>query len=249
MVDESAKISPKAKIGENVTIGAFSIIEDDVEIGADSVVEPFCWLGKKTALAKTKKLIIGPRAVIRSHTVLYQGSSIGNDFVTGHSVTVREEMHISNGVQLGTLCDLQGWAKIGSYTKAHSNVHIGQGSIIGDYVWLFPYVILTNDPHPPSEVRLGVAIQDYAVVCTQSTILPGVEIGKGALIAAGSIVGKNVAPETLVGGNPAKVFCPLSELRLKDGSEQPAYPWRRHFHRGYPAAMVEKWKEEFSGKK
>ena len=56
-----------------------------------------------------------------------------------------------------------------------------------------------------------VFIQDWAYIGSNSIILPGVTIGEGALVAAGSVVSKSVAPYTVVGGNPAKTLCTVDE--------------------------------------
>lgn len=56
-----------------------------------------------------------------------------------------------------------------------------------------------------------VIIEDWAYIGSQSIIMPGVTIGEGALVAAGSVVTKSVHPYTVVGGNPAKYICSISE--------------------------------------
>ena len=78
-----------------------------------------------------------------------------------------------------------------------------------------------------------------------SVILPGVEVGQGALVGAHSAVGRDVEPDTVVAGTPAKMICYTDAIFLKDGSGRPAYPWRRHFHRGYPDETVARWMAEF----
>jgi acetyltransferase-like isoleucine patch superfamily enzyme len=52
----------------------------------------------------------------------------------------------------------------------------------------------------------AVVIEDYAWICTNSIILPGVNVGKGAVVLTGSVVTKNVEPYSIVGGNPAKII-------------------------------------------
>jgi UDP-3-O-[3-hydroxymyristoyl] glucosamine N-acyltransferase len=69
------------------------------------------------------------------------------------------------------LSDLQGHCEIGDYVRFHSNVHIGQKSKIGNFVWIFPYVVLTNDPYPPSNNLVGVTVHDFAAIATMSVIL------------------------------------------------------------------------------
>ena len=56
-----------------------------------------------------------------------------------------------------------------------------------------------------------IVIEDWAYIGSQSLIMPGVTIGEGALVAAGSVVTKSVAPHTVVGGNPAKYICTVDE--------------------------------------
>lgn len=132
-------------------------------------------------------------------------------------------------------CDV---TKIG-FVYLYSNVHIGKKSTIGDFVWIFPYSVLTNDPHPPSNLLIGVKVANFAVIATMCCILPGVQIGENALVGAGSLVKNDVGPETVVAGVPAKFICRAADIKLKDGTKQPAYPWMRHSHRGYPKEITD----------
>ena len=235
-------ISPKAKIGKNVKIGSFCTIHENVEIGDDSIIEDYCTLGYPTPLSGGQPLVIGKNALIRSYSLVYEGTHIGNNLKTGHRVTIREKAIIGNDFQLGTLGDIQGDCEIGDYVRCHSNVHISQKSKIHNFVWIFPYVVLTNDPHPPSDGFLdGVEIKEYAVIATMSCLLPGVKIGKNALVGAHSVVNQDVQSDTVVVGIPAKRICFTRDIKLKNGSGQPAYPWTTHFHRGYPDHIVDRW--------
>ena len=246
LIHPTALVSSQAKLGENVTVGPFTVIHDHVHVGNGTRIDGYCELGYPTSLADGETLIIGCDSFIRSHSVFYQGSDFGNGLVTGHRVTVREKTKAGKNLQIGTLSDIQGHCEIGDYVRFHSNVHIGQHSCIGNYVWIFPYVVLTNDPHPPSEVMMGVTIEDFVAIATMSIILPGVTVGKGALVGAHSSVSRDVAADTVVGGAPAKFICETPKIKLKDGSNSSAYPWRKHFHRGYPEALVAEWINEFS---
>lgn len=238
----SAIVSEKAVIGNNVTVGAFSIIHDNVEIGSNVDIGSHCEIGISNHLSGGQPLVIGDNSHIRSHSIFYEGSVFGEKLVTGHRVTVREKTVAGANLQIGTLSDIQGHCSIGDYVRLHSNVHIGQMSKIGDFVWIFPYVVLTNDPHPPSEVRSGVTVEDYAVITTMTVILPGVKISKGCLIGAHSFVNKDTEESMLYTGSPAKKVCRTSKITLKDGSERKAYPWINHFTRGYPKEVVMMWR-------
>jgi len=246
LVHPTALVSPKAKLGNNVKVGPYTIIHDNVVIGDDTVIESFCEIGHPTALAEGKALVIGNSGLIRSHSIFYEGSTFGERLLTGHRVTVREKTIAGKNFQIGTLSDIQGHCSIGDYVRFHSNVHIGQHSDVGNYVWIFPYVVLTNDPHPPSAVLMGPVIEDFVAIATMSIILPGVRVRKGALVGAHSSVSRDVDEDTVVAGSPAKFICETGKLKLKDGSGASAYPWRKHFHRGYPEEVVLKWINEFS---
>jgi acetyltransferase-like isoleucine patch superfamily enzyme len=241
MIHPSALVSKKAKLGDNVSIGPFTIVHDNVEIGADTVIDAYCEIGYPTALADGMPLIIGPESTIRSHSVFYEGSHFGEKLVTGHRVTVREKTIAGKYFQIGTLADIQGDCVIGDHVRFQSNVFVGKKSKLGNFIWIFPHVVLTNDPHPPSNILLGCEIGDFASIATMSVILPGIKVGERSLVAANSLVNKNVEPFTVVGGSPAKFLCNAAEIKLKDGSGKPAYPWTRHFHRGYPSDVTQDW--------
>lgn len=221
-------------IGEGTFIDSNTIIRTGVTIGENSFIGSNCIIGEywmDFCIDRTKHehiLKIGKNALIRSGSILYAGSNIGENFQTGHQVTIREKTVIGDHVSIGTLSDIQGNCTIGNYVRMHSNVHIGQLSIIDDFVWIFPYVVLTNDPTPPSENFIGVHIKSFAIVATAAVIMPGIEIEQDALVAAGAIVTKNVSAYSVVVGNPGKKVSDVRKIKNKITGEN-AYPWRDHF--------------------
>lgn len=243
-IHHTAIIEDGAKLGKNVSIGANVFIGKSTILGNNVTIQNGCEIGLY-GFDSNESLIIGDNSLIRSQSIFYNGSIFGENLTTGHRVTVRENIRAGINLQVGTLSDIQGDCIIGNYVRMHSNVHISKYSNIGNFVWIFPYVVLTNDPHPPSDVQKGVVIEDYVAISTMSVILPGVTVKKDTLVGAKSLVSKNTLEGTLVAGNPAKEICSASKIRLKDGSRESAYPWRRHFYRGYPLDIVENWKAEF----
>lgn len=249
--------SPNASIGENVVIKDGVIVEDHAVVGDgcyldynciirsgtvlghNSYVGPSCILGEHNIdfyqdfTVRAHPLKIGERALIRSHSVIYGGSSIGDCLQTGHHVTIREGAQVGTHFRLGTLSDIQGDCEIGDYVNMHSNVHIGKGSKIGSYIWIFPYCVLTNDPIPPSYMTKGATIENYAVIATGSTLLPDIKVGENSLIGAASTVTRSVEPYTVVVGSPAKLKCYVSEIADPLTGES-AYPWPNRFSRGLP---------------
>lgn len=244
-IGENVIIKSGCIIGDYVTISDNSyidynvIVRDYVTIGNGSFVGANCILGEYQAdffehFENHKHVLtIGERAAIRSGSIIYAGSKIGTDFQTGHQVTIRENAILGDHVSVGTLSDIQGFCEIGNYVRMHSNVHIGQESKIEDFVWIFPYVVLTNDPTPPSNELKGVTLKSFAVIATGSVLLPGVTVEGDSLVAAGAVVTKDVHEGDVVGGNPAKVISNISKIKNHITGEN-VYPWRYTFKRGMP---------------
>lgn len=241
-VHPTALIESGAILGRNVTVGEFSVVRSSCVLGNNVSIGSFCDLGTSSNETGFREpLLIGDNSLIRSHSVFYSGSSFGPSLTTGHRVTVREGTFAGIGFQIGTGSDIQGDCKIGDYVRSHSDVHISKKSTIGNFVWLFPGVILTNDPMPPSDTLRGVSLGDFSVLAVGVKVMPGVSVGAGSLIGAGSILKIDAKPDSLYSGNPARFLGALADLPLLDETGTPAYPWNARFSRGYPQAVVESW--------
>lgn len=238
-VGHNCIIEDNVRIGSNTYIDNNTIIRSGVTIGENSFIGSNCIIGEYLMdfcldrKVHNHPLLIGNKALIRSGSIIYADSKMGDNFQTGHQVTIREKTEIGDHVSIGTLSDIQGDCKIGNYTRLHSNVHIGQHSVLDDFVWIFPYVILTNDPTPPSNNFIGVHVHSFAIIATGSIIMPGIDIGQDCLIGAGAIVTKSVAPYSVALGNPAKTISDVRKIRNKMTGE-PVYPWRKHFSKYMP---------------
>lgn len=250
-------IGENVSFGEDVKIGHNCVIEDNVVIGdtsfidSNTIIRSGVHLGKNTfiganciigeyqmdfCLDRTYHehiLTIGGNAIIRSGSIIYSGSSIGENFQSGHQVTIREKAEIGNNVSAGTLTDIQGHCKIGNYVRMHSSVHVGMSSVIDDCCWIYPFVVFTNDPTPPSDTEIGVHVHSFAIVATNSIVLPGIEIQSDSLIGAGTIVNRNVEKYQVVVGNPGKPRGDIRDIRNRETGEA-YYPWRYHFDRAMP---------------
>ena len=252
-ISEGCYIGKNVVLGDNVYIDYNCIIRDNVRIGANTSIGADCILGEYTSdwfdnhTCELEPLTIGEKSVIRSGSIIYAGTTIGDYFQSGHRITIREKAIIGNYCSIGTLSDIQGYCQMGDYVRCHSNVHIGMDSKIGNFVWIYPYTVLTNDPTPPSEILNGVTVENFAVIATSSTILPGLTIHSDSLIAAGATVGKDVESGTVVGGTPAKVISTTDKIKNRETGEA-IYPWRYHFDRGMPWKGVgyDKWLNSLS---
>lgn len=251
IIKEGVFIGDNVIIEDDVYIDYGCIIRDNVHIKKGSFIGARCILGEYLIdffdgrINKPHPLVIGENALIRSETIIYGDNIIGDNFQTGHRVTIRENTKIGNNVRIGTLSDIQGYCEIGNYVNLHSNVHIGNKSVIKDYVWIFPYVVLTNDPTPPSETLMGVTVEEFAVIATGTVVLPGVTIKKDSLVAAGTILNKDFEEGRILIGNPCKDIGSVTKIKNKETGEQ-VYPWRYSFDRGMPWKDVgyEAWEKQ-----
>ncbi|WP_290597303.1 MULTISPECIES: N-acetyltransferase [unclassified Archaeoglobus] len=197
------KIHNSVSIYGDTKIGDGSIVMENVILGYPSAnLLKQDWEG-----LKFKGVTIGRNAIIRSGTVIYCNVEIGDNFVTGHNVVIREETVIGNNVLVGTNTVIEGNTRIGDYVSIQSNVFVPVNTLIEDFVFLGPNVVLTNDKYPlrkDYELK-GPIIRKGATIGANSVILPSVEIGEGAFIAAGSVVTRDVPPWSLAIGSPAKI--------------------------------------------
>jgi len=126
---------------------------------------------------------------------------------------------IGDDVSIGSLSCIEHRVKIGKGVRIHSQAFIPEFSTLKDNCWVGPNVVFTNAPHPQcpkvKECLKGPTVEEGAKIGANSTILPGVVIGKNALVGAGSVVVKDVPPRTVMAGNPARAIKKINELGCK----------------------------------
>ena len=183
------------------------------KIGTDCIINDNVTLSFKY-IPECKETSIGSHAIIRSGSIIYADVTIGDNLITGHNILIREKTTIGNTVVIGSNTIIEGNVKIGDFVKIESNVYIPTHTIIGNNVFIGPGATMTNDKYPQrmrdAYTPVGPVIEDGVTIGANSTILPGVRIGKGAIVGAGSVVTKDVPPWNFAIGVPA-IFKPLPE--------------------------------------
>jgi len=148
---------------------------------------------------------IGHHAILRSGTIIYCDVIIGNYFQSGHNTLIREKTRIGDRTAIGTATVIDGNTSIGNDVSLQSLVYIPTNTTIGNNVFIGPNAVLTNDRYPPSGCLKGPVVKTGAAIGANATILPGVCIGEGALVAAGSIVTRDVPDYMMAVGTPARM--------------------------------------------
>jgi len=202
-----------------------------VEIGEGVTLEPPLVLGKPPRGKEPGelKLVIGNRVTIRPFTTIYAGTVLGDNVQTGQSVSIREDNEIGDGASIGTGAVLEFGNRVGARSRIHSGCFL-EMTIIEEDVFVGPRVVFTDDPHPMGCPRYkeclgGVTVRALAKIGANCTLLPGVEIGRNALIGAGSVVTKSIPAGMVAAGNPAKVLKAIKDLKCMPGFFERPYVW------------------------
>jgi acetyltransferase-like isoleucine patch superfamily enzyme len=207
------------------------LIYPNVVIGEGTVIQEGAIVGEPPRGAKPGELktTIGAGGMIRSGTVIYAGATIGERFNSGHGALIREDNVIGDDCSVGTHAVLESGNRVGNATRIHSGCFL-ENTTLGHRVFLGPNVVFTDDPHPMCprylECVLGATVEDDVSIGANTTLLPGIRIGAGSLIGAGSVVTKSVEAGSVVAGNPAARIKDVSELVCFKGFYERPYIWR-----------------------
>jgi acetyltransferase-like isoleucine patch superfamily enzyme len=210
-----------AEIGDNVQIESGVVIYENVRLGTNTFVGAQCILGERQSGFRAEgyvnpTLSIGNDSTIRSGTIIYSGCTMGSGFQTGHRAVIRENSNFGENCSFGTLSQSDGHINVGNNCRFHNNVFISTFTTVEDNVHFFPMSCTVDSLHPPcGKGRQGPYVEAGAVVCAKVLILPRVRVGKGAVLAGGAVVSKDVPANMIVAGAPAKVIKNKGEVRCQ----------------------------------
>lgn len=170
--------------------------------------------------------IIGERCVLRSGTVIYENVVIGNDVHTAHHVVIREGVRIGDGCVFGNNTEVLIGAQLGKNVRLSTNVIISENARLGNDIFIGPGVTFTGGRYMTGALQASgrmsqeeafavegkywegpsAIIEDDVRIGANSTLLAGVKIEKGSIIAAGSVISTNIPAYSFVAGNPARIM-------------------------------------------
>lgn len=138
--------------------------------------------------------LTGQRIDLEDGSVAWWPCHIGKNATVGSNCSIGALAHIGQRVVLGKGCKIQGSA------------YIADECVLGDNVFVGPAAVVLNDKFPPSNDRSKwrpVHVGDGAVIGGNATVIPGNNIGEGAVLAAGAVLTKHLPAQEVWGGNPA----------------------------------------------
>lgn len=160
---------------------------------------------------------IGDNTIIGCNAVIYANVKIGNNCLIGDGVHIREGVEIGDNCIIGISTKVGARTVIGHHTRVMDLTNVASDARLGNYVFIGPGVMMGNDNSMgrnyvgDGKDFTGPIIEDYVTVGMNTSILPNTKIGKDSIIAAGSVVTREIPPGILAMGAPAKKYRDLKK--------------------------------------
>jgi UDP-2-acetamido-3-amino-2,3-dideoxy-glucuronate N-acetyltransferase len=142
-------------------------------------------------------------------------ASIGKNVKIWHFAYIGNDTLVGDNVMIGSLTHVDYKVKIGDNTRIEGSVYIPPLTSIGKNVFIGPGATFTNDPYPMSPKMVGVIVEDGAIIASRAVVKPGVRIGRNSVIAMAAVVTKDVPPDIVVMGHPARIKYSRAEYDKK----------------------------------
>jgi acetyltransferase-like isoleucine patch superfamily enzyme len=229
VVEEGVVVGASCQIGHHVVLRRGTVLGEGVRVDDFTVIGKLPMRSSISIFSDAASYAgasIGNGCMIGASAVLYVGCVLGSRVLVADQATVREEVTIGENTIVGRGVLVENKCTVGRYCKLESEAYITAYSVIEDRVFIAPGVVTTNDNFVGrTEERFkhfkGVTVRRGGRVGGGSVILPGIEIGADALVAAGSVVTKDVAPRTIVMGTPARPVRDVPAEQLLDNQNWP----------------------------
>jgi acetyltransferase-like isoleucine patch superfamily enzyme len=213
-------------VGRDVTFGAHVVVHDGVVIGDGVTIQDGAVLGKPPKLAGRSTaprggldaLVLEDGVVVCAQAIVFAGAHIGAGAIIGDQAFVRERARIGAGTVIGRASGVDNDVVVGEHVRVQSQVYLTAYSVVEDDVFVGPCAMTTNDDtmarHAPGVPLRGATLRRACRVGGGAVLLPGVEIGEEAFVAAGAVVTSDVPARKVVMGVPARVVRDVPEEDL-----------------------------------
>ena len=210
-------LSPSAQVGRGVTFGAHVVVHDGVIIGDDCTIGDGAVLGKGPKLARRSTasreplgaLVLEAGVIVGAQAIVFAGARIGAGSIVADQAFVRERTVIGTETVVGRATGVDNDVRIGERVRIQSQAYVTGYSVIEDDVFFGPCAMTTNDDtmarHPKGVALRGAILRRACRIGGGAVLVPGVEIGEEAFVAAGAVVTADVPARKVVMGVPARL--------------------------------------------
>jgi len=213
VVRAGATIEDGCQLEENVVVCEGTMLRRGVHVMPGAVLgrPPFATAAATRPLQPTlPPLEIGEGSVIGSNAVIYRGSRIGREVLIGDLAALREECEVGDRTLIGRAVTVNYGTKIGARCKIMDLTHLTGNMLLEDDVFVSAHVSSANDNRMwegkyAEESIHGPILRRACSIGLGAVLLPGIEIGERAVVAAGAVVTRSVPPGKMVMGVPARV--------------------------------------------
>jgi UDP-2-acetamido-3-amino-2,3-dideoxy-glucuronate N-acetyltransferase len=210
---------------ERIELGANVVLHPDTELGEEVRLGDGCVVGRPPLLSprstasreRPGRAVLEYGASVGAGTVIVAGARIGAGCVVADQAHVRERAVIGADTVVGRGVAVDNDVSVGERVKLQTGAYITAWSVVEDDVFVAPCVTLTNDQtmgRRGGEPLRGAVLRRACRVGGGAVLLPGVEVGEEAFVAAGAVVTRDVPARALVMGVPARVVREVAEEDL-----------------------------------
>lgn len=220
LLGERVLLPPTVQIGGNVVIHEGTVIGGEARIQDGAVVGKPLALGQRSAASRQTPAPaeVGAGATVCAGAVVVEGAVVGDGAVIGDQAHVRERAVIGEQSVLGRGSAVDNDVRVGARVRIQTGCYLTAFSVVEDDVFVAPGVTLTNDDtmgrHGPGHELRGATLRRACRVGGGAVLVPGVEVGEEAYVAAGAVVVADVPPRAVVMGVPARVVREVPEHDL-----------------------------------
>ena len=219
----------------SVDVGGNVIVHAGSSIGDGARLQDGCVVGKPVALgvrssARGGETVAGARigaaTTVGAGAVVLAGAQVGERCVVADQAHVRERTVIGDECLIGRAAQVDNDVRLGLRVRMQTGSYVTAFSVVEDDVFIAPGAMTTNDPtagrRAPGMKLRGALLRRACRIGGAAVLLPGVEVGEEAFVAAGAVVTRHVPARTLVMGVPARVLREIPEAELLGADARPA---------------------------
>lgn len=209
-------------------ISPSAILIGSPEIGDGAVVEPLAIIGMQDRFHPPGRVRIGKNAFVGSRCTIYAGVTAGDDLDISDQTTIFTDNLIGNSVRIGPKAIIKNGCRIGNNVRINAQVFM-ERVVLEDHVFIGPHTVFTDDMHPPcpryADCVPRAHVESFVSIGANVLIAPGVRIGHHSQIYGGAVVIRDVEPNSVVAGNPARVIKRFEDLKCRPGYFGRPFEW------------------------